>query len=88
MQVQRRRKRVPDIHKSSIDTSMNVREHICVGPEVDERQMLKRLADDEKHIVKEYVSLGPVDDDYDDHDKPVCSPLRSVFPISFDCLYS
>ena len=28
------------------------------------------------------------DDDYDDHDKPLCSSLRSVFPIYFDCLYS
>ena len=41
--------------------------------------MLKILANDEKHVVKKHVILGPVDDDYDDNDKPVCSPLRSVF---------
>ena len=56
-------------------------EHICVGLEVDDRHMLKRLADDEKHFVKKHVSVGPVDGDYDDHDKPVCSLLRNVFQI-------
>ena len=61
-----------------------MREHIRVGPEVDDQQMLKRLPSDEKNTVKKHVSSGPVDDDYDDHDKPVCSPLRSVFLISFD----
>ena len=60
MQVNRRRKRVPDIHISSIDTSMNMRSHIFVGPDVDDRQMLRRLANDEKHTVKKHVSLGPV----------------------------
>ena len=39
------------------------REHICVGPEVDDRQMLERLAHDGKHTVKKHVSVGPVDDD-------------------------
>ena len=34
MQVQRRRKRDSEIHESSIDTSMNMRGHIVVGPEV------------------------------------------------------
>ena len=64
------------------------REHICVGPEADDRLMLKILANDDKHIVKKHVRLGPVDDDYDDHDMPVCSPLRSVCPICFDLVYS
>ena len=32
MQAQRRRKRDLQIHESSIDTSMNMREHIFVGP--------------------------------------------------------
>jgi hypothetical protein len=44
MQAQRRRKRDLQIHESSIDTSMNMREHICVGTEVDKRQMLKKMS--------------------------------------------
>ena len=88
MQAQRRRERDPEIHVSNNllmrFAHIENREHVHVGPEVDDRQMLKRLADDKKHT----VTVGPVDDDYDDHDDSVCLPLRSVFPISFDCLYS
>ena len=85
MQVQRRRKRVPEIHvvDNSLTRFVHIenREHVRVGSEVDDRQMLKRLADDKKHT----VIVGPVDDDYDDLDDSVCVPLRSVLPISFDC---
>ena len=51
---------------------MNMREHICVGLEVDERQTLKKLSIDGKQIVKKHVSLGPVDEDDGDHDKLAC----------------
>ena len=43
MQVHRRKKIVPKMHESPLDTPMSMQEHICVGLEVDKRPMLKIL---------------------------------------------
>ena len=61
---------------------MNMREHIVVGPEV------KSLHDIDTPLTKIDQSFGghvPVGDDNDDD---AHLHLRSMFPISFDCLYS
>ena len=67
---------------------MNMREHICIGPEVDKRQMLKSAQDVDIPLTRIDQSFGghvPVGDDDDDDAR---LHLRSVFPISFDCLNS